>query len=149
MEGMHRYEGNIMFLLKCALLGMSQELKHQLEDLKEQVIQDKEFGWANEAQPAPPPQPPTSRDVCDLAVAAAALSQPLIDQVADLKQQLFQCQTKLQEREAKARKYKDAVRALQVGCYYFLVSGTLLHYVCENCLKFTMPYFRPGLPMLS
>ena len=94
------------------------------------MIQDKEFGWANEAQPALAPQPPpTSKDVCDLAVAAAALSQPLIDQVADLKQQLFQSQTKLREREAKARKYKDAVRALQVGCYLLSIPGIFVLYV--------------------
>ena len=75
-------------------------------------MQGQEVGWANEKPPAPPQ---TSRDVSDLAAAAATLSQPLMDQVSELKQQLLQCQTRLQDREAKTRKYKDAVRGLKVG----------------------------------
>ena len=79
----------------------AQDLKQQLEQLRERVLQ----GGASSGQ---------QQQQLQAAELAAALSQPLVGQVADLQQRLLHCTAELRNMDAKAKKYKSAVRALQV-----------------------------------
>ena len=110
----------IRMQLNLSIFCDAKELKQQLEHLRDQVILQTSQQQQHQA-PIPAPGPEAS--VATIAEAAASLSQPLMAQVSDLQDRLLRCTTKLQDRDAKARKYKDAVRALQVwnGVEYLVV----------------------------
>lgn len=71
-----------------------------MEDLRNRVLRDHQARAAGEASAA----------MCD----AASLQQQQ-QQLVEVHMKLSQCSTRLQSKEAQAKKYKDAVRALQVG----------------------------------
>lgn len=73
-----------------------------MEDLRNRVLQDHQARAAGEVSAA-------------MGDAASLQQQQQQQQLVEVHMKLSQCSTRLQSKEAQAKKYKDAVRALQVG----------------------------------